>query len=277
MKKLILSIVLSASTLYAADTSQPEIVDPQDGKRIVAQIKDLQVQQMLDKTSEFQKCRDKNKFEASDVNDLAKRSQKIADAEKCIKDELGQDKSGEKLKELSDALNLQHYGLIQSKNVTDIKNYLADKMYQSLTGIDRKNPNPKELLKSMKFKNRKHVDQKVFIDMYRTQLGKNGLFEISRFCFEDLRSADPAAAGKTSFGSHWADYKNGRLKQLLKDGMLKDSGSPPFGKDLGSPDDKSIVYKEIFNSIAVDQLSDQQMSDFFLECGSMIVQLCEII
>lgn len=269
MKKLILPLILISSRLFA-----DEMIDPNDSKQIVSVVKDLQIEEMLNTTAEFKKCRDKNKFEAQD--NKAARDRKIQEAEKCFKEELAKTDDPKKLEKLSEALNLQHYGLVQSKNAKDIQNYLSDKMYKSLTGVDRKEQDNKKLVESLKFKNKKHVDQKVFIDMYKTQLGKNALFEISRFCFENLRSEDSTA---DNFADHWKDYAPGSLVTKYKTDKINDLGNPKFAKDLSDPEDKTKIYQQIFTSIqgsdAKAAMSDANMSEFFMECGKLIVPLCD--
>ena len=267
MKKLILPLILLSGRLFAA-----EVIDQNDSKQIVSVVKDLQIEEMLSTTSEFKKCRDNNQFVASDGK--PERDRKIQEAEKCFKEELAKTDNPKKLEELSEALNLQHYGLVQSKNAKDIQNYLSDKMYKSLTGVDRKEQDNKKLVESLKFKNKKHVDQKVFIDMYKTQLGKNALFEISRFCFENLRSEDSTA---DNFADHWKNYKKESLIQNI--GKINDLGNPKFAKDLSDPEDKTKIYQQIFTSIQGSDgktaMSDADMSDFFMECGKLIVPLCD--
>ncbi len=272
MKKLVYTLTFLVLPLFAigATTQRQEVVNPDDGKNIVSIIQDKKVLQMLERTSEFRDCRKLNEFKEGENKDA--RTKKIEDALACFKKELAKDKDSKKLKDLSEALNLQHYGLVQSKNIKDIQSYLSDKLYESLTGV---NPKDADFKEKMKFKNRKHIDQKVFIDMYRSQLGKNALYEISRFCFENLRSTTPPAGDPTTFSEHWKNYAAG---SLTKDNVT-DSGSPPFGTNLSSPDDKSTVYKEIFASINSanpdDAMSDKNMSAFFMECGQLIVPLCE--
>jgi hypothetical protein len=270
MKKLIYTLTFLVLPLSAFTQTQPEIVTPGDGKNIVSVVKDLQVRDMLEKTNEFNDCRKKNEFKADATP--AARNEAIKKAQECFRTELEKDKGKEKLKALSEALNLQHYGLVQSKNIKDIQSYLSDKMYESLTGV---NPKDADFKEKMKFKNRKHIDQKVFIEMYRSQLGKNALYEVSRFCFENLRLISPTNPQATTFSEHWASYVPGSIAV----GTVNDSGTPQFGTTLSSPDDKSTVYKEIFNSIqsadATKAMSDANMSAFFMECGKIIVPLCE--
>lgn len=273
MKKLIYTLTIFVVPLgvFAQTAPIQEIVNPDDGKQIVSVVKDLQVLEMLEKTSEFRDCRELNKFQ-SGASD-AVRTKAIKEAQDCFRKELIKPRSEEKLKALSESLNLQHYGLVQSKNLKDIQNYLADKLYESLTGV---NPKDADFKEKIKFKNKKHIDQKTFIEMYRSQLGKNALYEVSRFCFENLRSTDQAAAGKTTFSEHWKNYDPGKL--TVTD--VNDFGTPQFGKTLSSPDDKSTVYKEIFASIqtadATKAMDSKKMSDFFLECGKLIVPLCAL-
>lgn len=269
MKKLILPLILISGRLFAV-----ELIDQNDSKQIVSVVKDLQIEEMLSTTSEFKKCRDDNQFVATDGK--PERDRKIQEAEKCFKEELAKTDNPKKLEELSEALNLQHYGLVQSKNAKDIQNYLSDKMYKSLTGVDRKEQDNKKLVESLKFKNKKHVDQKVFIDMYKTQLGKNALFEVSRFCFENLRIKDSTA---DNFADHWKDYEKDYLNKQHGKGIINDLGNPKFAKDLGDPEDKTKIYQQIFTSIqgsdAKTAMSDANMSYFFMECGKLIVPLCD--
>jgi hypothetical protein len=272
MKKLIYTLTFFVVPLgvFAQPAPIQEIVNPDDGKQIVSVIKDMQVLEMLEKTSEFRDCRKMNEYKSGAGQ--AKRDDAIKKAQVCFSTELTKnDKTKEKLKTLSEALNLQHYGLVQSKNLKDIQNYLADKMYESLTGV---NPKDADFKEKMKFKNKKHIDQKTFIEMYRSQLGKNALYEVSRFCFENLRLNTPTP-NVTTFSEYWKSYGPGKLK--VDD--VNDFGSPQFGTNLSSPDDKSTVYKEIFASIqASGAMHPDKMSAFFsaffLECGKLIVPLC---
>src|SRR5690606_11669945 len=107
---------------------------------------------------------------------------------------------------------------------------------------------------------------------YKTQLGKNALYEVSRFCFENLRKENPASP-TDNFAEHWGDYKSGDIEI----GKVNDSGNPKFGKTLQDPSDKDKVFQDIFKSIngtSGQGLSEKAMSAFFMECGKIIVPLC---
>ena len=269
MKKLILPLIfISIPSLGLAQ----EIFNADDGKQIVSRIKDIEVEEMLSKTGEFKKCREMNEFKADDTPTI--RTDKIQKAEACFKAELSKNSSKEKLEQLSETLRLQQYGLVPSKNIKDIQKYLSDKMTKALTGVDPNEPDPKKLLKSMQFKNRKIVDQKVFIDLYKTQLGKNALYEVSRFCFENLRKA--GVKDKVTFADHWTDYQSEEISVANID-KFDDLGDPRFGDTLQDPSDKDKVFQDIFKSIngaSGAGLKPDEMSHFFMDCGKIIVPLC---
>lgn len=271
---IILFVLLGQTSIYGN-----EIVDADIGKQFSTTIKDIEVEDMLNKTSEFKDCRDKNKFELTDKDDV--KTQKIRAAEKCFRTELMKGKSEEDLKKLSEQLNLQQYGLVKSKSSQDLQKYLNDKMYKSMTGVDPNEKDLKKLKEDLKFGRKKHIDQGIFIDMYKTQLGKNALYEVSRFCFENLRSTSPANSSVASFAEYWENYSPGSLLSKNSDGTVtlnvNDSGNPKFGSTLET-EDKNKIYEDIFKSIQGSNgkgLSKDQLSKFFVECGQTIVPLCD--
>jgi hypothetical protein len=257
-----------------------EIIDPDAGKQFATIIKDVEVEDMLNNTSEFKDCRDFNKFEAGESDPI--KTQKIQRAEKCFRDKLTKGKSEDELKKLSEQLNLQQFGLVKSKSSQDLQKYLNDKMYKSMTGVDPNEKNLKQLKEDLKFGKKKHIDQAVFIEMYKTQLGKNALYEVSRFCFENLRSKIPGSSNASTFAEHWSNYTPGSLVTTNPDGSVTlnvdDSSSPKFGTTLET-EDKNKIYEDIFKSIQGANgsgLTDALLKEFFLECGKTIVPLCEV-
>lgn len=252
-------------------TGTPEIKPKDDARNIVAQIEDLKIEDMLKNTKEFAPCRDMYKIEAGLKE--AERTDRINKAEDCLKKQLGGNSSlsKQRLEELSHQLNLQHYGLVKSKNVKDIQKYLNDKMYKAMTGVSLEEKNLQKMKEDLKFGKRKMIDQGIFIQMYKTQLGKNALHEISRFCFEDLRIT--ANDKKETFAEHWADFTK---TETININDVDDFGKPQFGK-ISDPSDKNKVYEDLFNSIqnSSNQLSNVQLEKFFEACGGLIVPLCE--
>lgn len=267
-----LLLLLSLHSLHA---SGPEIFEPDDGKQIVSNIKDIEIQELLEKTREFDECRILNKFEASEGED--QRNAKVEKAQKCFRDKLA-GKDSKKLKELSDILGLQQFGLVKSKDIKEIQTYLNNKMYKSMTGVDFEENDKKKFIESLKFKNKKHIDHSIFISLYKTQLSKNALFEISRFCFENFRIAGESAKGK-SFGEYWSDFENLKLDPASDSGASRvtDTGAAEDFGSFSDPQDKDKIYQDIFKSINVGSgksLKTEKLKDFFLICGKYINPLC---
>lgn len=269
MKKLILFLLLLSTQLWAAGKEVPdEIPESELNKKLISTVKEFEIEGMLDQTAEFKECKEQNKFTPGQTE-----SQKEDSAEKaaqCFRDKLSKQKDGNKLGKLSEALGLQSYGLVSTKTTKDLTEYFGDKMYKALTGVDRKEKDYRKLVESMKFKNRKMVDQQVFLQMYRTQLIKNSLYEISRFCFENFRIEGKSEDGK-SFGEYWQPLLN-------KDGNISvtDTGSKGFG-DLSDTSSKDAIYQSIFKSLDVAQADKFKLVEvFFMECAQNIVPLCDV-
>ena len=284
MKKLIFLPLLATWGMALAQTPQREIPTAEDSNAIVSRIKDVEVTQMIGETAEFKECKDKYPFEASDSD--TQRSTKLQEATKCFQDKLKNKSDPEKLKKLSEALDLQSYKLVKSNSSKEIQEYLTDKMIEALTGVNPKETDENKKLESLKFQNRKVVDQSLFMQLYKTQLGKNALYEISRFCFEDLRNATPPA-NSTSFYEHWSSNQQAITSvdpgnpQTISDALAKvnDSGAPKFGT-FSDTKDKSKIYTEIFNSIQGSSGGNNPaiqafIQKYFLACGFLIEPLCK--
>jgi len=273
MKKLILILTLIPILAVAKDISDKDIES-----KFLTVVKDAEVENMLGKTAEFNDCRKINEFDAKD--DQAKKEQKLKDANQCFHKKVDTGRNAEALKKLADDLKLQDYGLIKSKNVNDITEYLAKKMRKSLTGI---NSDDKEYGKQ-KWEDRKIVDQKVFIDLYTSQLMKNALFEVSRFCFENLRVK--ANSLEDVFANHWSLSS---METGMKDGKkfaaatpagvtkLIDNGVPSFFKVSGDVSDKKVVYDDLLNSLTKNSapIDPEQYRLYFSYCQSALPLLCE--
>ena len=260
---LILPLSLYALSAMAA----PEMLtDKELSNKFVSVLKDVEVENLLEGSTEFNECRKKNEFDPKVVS-KDEREKKAKLAEECFKEKLSQ-KNTKDLQELSNNLGLQSYGLVQSNNVKAISGYLGDKMYKAMTGIDRKDKENKDMLK---FKNRKLIDQKVFIQLYTTQLGKNALFEISRFCFENLRLKNAPADSEKDFVKYWGKV----LANPNATVEVVDTGSGGFGK-ITNTTDEGAIYKDIFKGISADaNFNVDQLGGFFDFCSNQIRPLCE--
>lgn len=259
---LLLTLTLGIHPAFAGD----EIFNNNDKNQILSSIKDVEVVDTLKKTSEYSNCAKDYTFQAG--ADDATRSAGLKKAQECFLKEINQNNDPKKLEELSNKLGLQQYGLVQSNSSKEIQSYLNDKLYQALTGIDRKEQDQKKQIEAMKFKNMKQVDQSVFIQLYKNQLGKNALAEISRFCFEKLRLKNNK---ERQFDKHWASYTG---DAVIDPKTVDDLGDPPF-TTFSNPNDAGTVYQEIFASIQGQNFNEKKLSNFFLHCGKLITPLCD--
>ena len=265
MKKLIFPLIFCSLTTFAQDEI---LTDAELSKKMISVVKEVQVEETLSQSKEFKDCRDKNKFDAKSGNNQAS----VEAAVKCFEDKLSNQRDLKALEKLSDALGLQSYGLVQSNNKKEISKFLSNKMYKALTGVDPNEQDLKKLMEQMKFKNKKQIDQKVFVQLYSTQLVKNALFEISRYCFENFR-----LASKGQNEESFVDYWKGELENLNDTpNTMKytDVGSKGFGSvDTSS---KESIYKDLLAGLGVNDPNNVKLlSNFFTSCSAKIVPLCD--
>ncbi len=270
MKKHILSLILFS---YSALAEVQEINDKNITQKFLTVVKDGEVEKMLAGSSEFSDC--KKDYEFISTDDGPKKTKKLQDATDCFKKKIANTK-GEALYKMADELKLESHGLIKSKNVQEITNYLSSKMTKALTGRDPNEKDPKKILESMKWKNHKSVDQKVFIDLYTNQLVKNALYEVSRFCFENLRLKTTGAA---NFSDQWAVMQgkvDAKGEPLV--GELTDDGKPSYfdGTKIKDINDKKDVYGSLVSGLAAGSapINGDDYKNYFNYCQKSIPLLC---
>lgn len=271
MKMLTLLVFISGN-LLATEGEMGSFNSTHDFKNeIVSSIQEVQISDTLQKSIEFKECRDKYPFTSGQAAD----NSKIQAAIDCFNKKI-EGRSTDDLKKLSSALGLQKFGLVSSKSQKSLTEYLSNNLYKSLTGVDPTTKNLETMVEQMKFGKMKMVDQKVFIDLYKTQIIKNSLYEVSRFCFENLRINDPTRS-QNSFIEHWGN-------DLLKLNDSKDISDPPV-TDIGSkgfgnfPDtaNTDAIYKTMLEGMGADQPNKvKALEHFFMSCGAKIVPLCNV-
>lgn len=260
--KLIILMALFSVSIHAAD----ELSERDIANRMMTIARDVEVEGIVQGTSEFQECLQKNKYKKDDLD----RDNKAKAASDCFRQKLA-GKSPEALAELSDKLNLQTYNLVQSNSSKDVTSYLTNKVYQAMTGVDLEEKDHLKLIKSMKFGTKKMLDQADFIKLYKTRIGKNALLEVSRFCFNDLRKISASATTTvSSFEDYWANEINSNWQLNLAD--LTDTGKPSFGNI--SITDQSSIYTSVRETISKN-MNPQTFENFFLKCGQQILSLCK--
>ncbi len=259
----ILGMVLVSFSLWAQTGSEiNQLSDAELGRKFISSVRDVQIEQTLSQTAEFKTCMDteSNKFKSTATED--ERLTAAENASKCLKDKIA-GKSKEEIERLEKSLNLSGYNLVKSKSVENITKYLTNKMYKIMSGVDLEEKNKAELIKSMKFSNKKLLEQRDFIILYQNQLSKNALLEITTFCYEKFRKTQNPLVG-TDFSSHWQNQYNGDFN---------DQGLPAYSTP-GS-DNQQAIYRNFLTSVGGNsQNLTTDLNNFFNTCTDAIKTLC---
>lgn len=276
MKYLILTLSLASfGVLAQAPKKVVELSNDALNKKMISVVKDAEIDKQLGEVEIFEECKKKNKFQPSLQSTDPQVTLNLELAVKCFREKLGKGQDEKKLLEMATNLNLQGYGLIQSKNIKDITKYLGNKMYKAMTGVDKEAADLKTTIANMRFNapNKKMIDQRDFIDLYQTQLGKNALLEISRFCFEDFRIKNNTT---TTFSEHWKDFFSGaKVAADYSVADLSDLGSqPPSASFLPTGTTQDNIGDQIYEGIGKN-LDTSKLSAFFTFCGEKIRLLCD--
>lgn len=231
----------------------------------------MNIEQTMMNSAEVRDCLKNAKYSEGSDNARA-----ITAAETCFKNALGS-KSKEEIQSLSDKLGLQDFNLVQGRTTKEITQYLSDRLYKAMKGVDR----DEEKFINFRDSRRKMTDQRDFYDLYKTQLTKTSLFEINRFCFLDLRLTNPTNQNANNFSDYWVSYFQNPDQNWTVD-KFTDSGSPAFGSASGSPD-KNEIYRSMSQALGENQSifssspgQKAPLGKFFETCLSMIKPLCEL-
>lgn len=229
----------------------------------------MNIEQTMMNSAEVRDCLKNAKYSEGSDNARA-----ITAAETCFKNALGS-KSKEEIQSLSDKLGLQDFNLVQGRTTKEITQYLSDRLYKAMKGVDR----DEEKFINFRDSRRKMTDQRDFYDLYKTQLTKTSLFEINRFCFMDLRrSSTPNPDTPTTFTDHWKPFFDSPDNFT---GGFTDTGKPSFG-DPSTATDKTAIYQNMSralgNEAEIFSYQDGQKSKlgkFFDKCLAQINPLCQ--
>jgi hypothetical protein len=257
MKFILISFILSVAWAAGPGGSPEYMASTVTENAILSSVKEMEIEQVISSSSEFKDCE-------SQI-----RSKNLEQIQTCFRDKLN-GKSKEQLESLSDKLGLQDYKLVQGKNIKDITQYLSDRLYKAMKGVDRSEE------KFFSLKNKKLVDQRVYFDLYRTQLTKNALFEISRFCFTHFRY-NGSTTNPTSFFEYWQAWDPNNSSNSYTD--LGDGFADTT--DFNS-EDKTKVYRAISKNIGTSstllttsETNSTRISEIYVKCVEQIGEMCK--
>lgn len=286
MKALLLTLIF-ASLAKAEDPNEMRLSDQEISRKLMSVARDIKNDEILKGATQLDECRTAFQSEykpssgTSSSNNAA-----ITKLESCLQRKIG---TGESAKRIAEGLSIDTYSVNSSKSVANVTDYLTKSLYRQLTGVNLDERDQATRIKSLSIKNKKQVDQKVFFELYKNQVAKNALFEISRFCFEDFRNSLKTSA--TSFLEHWdnlAPFQNGANYVPVTPGAsvsFNDGGSTSVKFDNGNPNgtntssDAASAYGVMLTNISGNSAqlpSDPDLyNNFFQFCGRQINRLCE--
>jgi len=215
------------------------------------------------KIQQVQECVSSNSITNVENKDEILKKQR--EAANCLRTKLAAVPEGD-LTKLGEKLQLDAYGVVKGKSNQALVNYLSGRLEKALYGAEGG--------KVVNLGKQKIVDQKVFVDIYETQLGKNILLEVSNYCFNRL---DITSSGGQS-----------RLKELsligangidAKISALKDE--TPMNSAFSLTDADNIYekikddLKKVTENLVAPKTPAEALNDLFLTCARAIPKMCE--
>ena len=232
--------------------------------RFVTTVKEAQVEADFLQVEQVKSCL--QEITAEDLKgDQAALKEKQAKSANCVRQKMEAiaESNPDQLTALAEKLQLDAFGVIKGKSSREVIDFFSSRLENALYG---KGPDGKPA----RLKDQKIVDQKVFADIYETQLGKNILLEISQYCQGRIRKSggnpdtrfDAIAAissGASALNlADWTDLED-RSNLSAETNIYSDFVSKVLGTGLASdPEAVKVKLTKIFNN-----------------CMAMISQMCE--
>ncbi len=207
------ALLLTLPTLGISQEAKKTKIEYKTAKEIKENAK---IQQSLKKSKQFSNAFQQIDGFSAHMSDCASTDPKKPKSKSaCIKEFIEADANKDKFdydtmqliaKEL-DFNDPEQFTADKAKSYYILKEYLTKEIAKNLYGEEEKSGN---------IKKRNIVDQVKFIKLYRTQLSKNVLLEISQFCIENLPSQKAISDGNASAGTYDAGQKSIHDKQIAK-------------------------------------------------------------
>ena len=199
--KIFLILIAVSINSYAKDGPAPKVDLKFEQDLVVAQAKAKQVEkQLLEQNEMLKACKE------TSPNNL----------EKCFKDEIAKFDETQ-LEEASKSMDLPSYDTEASKSSDNIREYLNDRIEVALRGKKKGKKINEVSLKELKF-----VDHAYYAKIYRSQIGKNILMEVSNYCLTNLGlKSDKEAIVNHCMNSSEANYESCKSKTDLAKAKLK--------------------------------------------------------
>lgn len=234
-------------------------------QRFVTSVKEAQVDADFLQIQEVQDCVSQNPV--NNVEDKAKIQEAQQKAANCLRAKFAAVDEG-KLTELSKKLELDAYGVVKGKSNQALVDYLSGRLEKALYGSQGGNV--------VRLRDQKLVDQKVFVDIYETQLGKNILLEISNYCFSRLDIVPKPSGSRLKTIADLDPTDANIIKSNVETEGFKDMASV-----APTITDSTVIYdtikdelKDVTSGLTPQQAADK-LNNLFMVCVTAIPKMCE--
>jgi hypothetical protein len=255
MKLLILFAFISIA-LNAADLQD-------EANLHLAAVKEKDVEKQVLNSSLFKDCKDA----AEAVKDAQQRNQQIRE---CFGGKIDS-QNDEEIQNLAQNFDLNSFDVLKSQDSKEVRNYFKERLNVAIYG-----PNYHE----EKLKKLKIVDQRTYLELYKTQLGKNILLDVSTYCLENLRDKNSKsiapACNKNPKGQKWEGCFT-TDKEGKKAVNFPAGGADSFWRNL-----TEVTYDPNTSSDEIEKISKQDfergaeyLNAKFQLCSLSINKMCQ--
>lgn len=264
---------------------------PEASRRHISTVVESRITRQFVEVPQIAECAEQHRVTIEDVQDPNRRAEvkrKQEGASRCVRDRLA-DVSDEDLERMSTELGLKQHGLIKGTGSRAITDYFTSR-FQSAFFV----PNPDRPGKFIPL----ILDQKMFFDLYESQLGKSVLLEISNFCYNQLtlrnnpstgnRSTDRKALFTTLNDTNLSNPPTLSELQLFSD---RGYGPPsPAASATGTPatgttpqPNPDQIYEDFMRDVVgvtgdtpPTQAQKEKLRKIYEECGKLIIPMCKV-
>lgn len=262
---------------------------PEASQRHISTIVESRITRQFAEVPQIAECAELHKVTKEMVEDPTKKAEvakKQLDASNCVRDKLSQ-VSDEDLEKMSADLGLKQHGLIKGTNSRAITDYFAGRFQRAFFVKNAQNKDVPLVL-----------DQKMFFDLYESQLGKSVLLEISNFCFNYVTLKNlGGGTQKDVFDKLESEAANlvstSATTRASTVALFSDSGKPQPSTSSSTattgtgttttPPNPDKIYEEFMTEVVgvstgtvPTQAQKERLDKIYRSCGKLIVPMCKI-
>lgn len=263
---------------------------PEASQRHISTIVESRITRQFTEVPQIAECAELHKVTKEMIEDpspakKAEVAKKQLDASNCVRDKLSQVSDAD-LEKMSADLGLKQHGLIKGTNARAITDYFAGRFQRAFFV---KNAQGKDVPLVL--------DQKMFFDLYESQLGKSVLLEISNFCFNHVTLKSLGGGTQRDVFSKLESeaanlLSNSAATRASSVALFSDTGKPQpttstasastTGTAAPTPNPDKI-YEDFMSQVVgvsagtvPSQAQKDRLEKIYQSCGRLIVPMCKI-